>query len=677
MRLPSMIGNRAFAELVAADPPRLPRPAVQRVQISTADAGETLYEDPGAGQTQFQPHSYGSDGIRYEMTRSGDAVEVKVRILFVNQARDQRRNLPNGQPNPNFTQPVGPQTAVPANDPRRGFASGHCESIQRIWNGKYVLVGRRLPTAPSGTPPANPPAHPAPAPRVSPPAGPAPPAPTGPDPNEIRLPVRFAAEPVFDLAQAGTAHKTVRLFGPAVVADRSGAHPVDAGNWYMNTERNYAGMDMEAIYAHEYGHLIGLPDEYSRSNDQIHQQLHRMGGGAASSGAEMDRQTVRRMVATALVGALTGRLQATVQAVSAAFMAQKQNLRRQMIDAIRTTWGDSGLRDSVVAHIQPQVPERLQREVPGIVAFQMGQNLSNVTVATEALSGMTVRNIERRVVGLFRRRFQDVIWSPVSVTGADGTRTDVTMEFSQNVQNAATTGAGAAQGTAIADRVIGPAGPRIPPVGPSTTLIGQLEAIPATWNDPGAGLGDAYTPASVQDSLGAAIASVSATGAFIGINRQGLFRRVLSIVNSTVRETSREAVGRFLDAGVVPRVNAQADGVLNQIDNEVAQVMGMTAGTAAASAPRDPQIQAIATQMHTLLTSQQNPGSRTQAADINPGRGSAGMDVRYTASSMMGPNNTAPEGFRADMLQPVVDQFNSQPALRDPAVEEAFRGARA
>ncbi len=30
----------------------------------------------------------------------------------------------------------------------------------------------------------------------------------------------------------------------------------------------------EQIYAHEYGHLIGLPDEYSHSHPQMHALLH-------------------------------------------------------------------------------------------------------------------------------------------------------------------------------------------------------------------------------------------------------------------------------------------------------------------------------------------------------------------------------------------------------------------
>ena len=42
-------------------------------------------------------------------------------------------------------------------------------------------------------------------------------------------------------------------------AKRSGAHPFDAGHWYMDYKKNYAGMNIDAILAHELSQ-VG-PDE--------------------------------------------------------------------------------------------------------------------------------------------------------------------------------------------------------------------------------------------------------------------------------------------------------------------------------------------------------------------------------------------------------------------------------
>ncbi len=691
--LASTIGNRAFASLVAATPAGAG--VVQRVPVSYADTGETLYEDPdpAAGQTQFQATAYGGGTIAYDMARDPSGVTVTVRILFVNQARDERRTLPGGAPNPNFGADTGAQTAVPANDPRRQFAVDRCGTIGTTWN-RYDLVGRRIApptpgapgaTGPSGAPgaPGAAPTGPTPAPAAgtTPAATPAPapaigpPAPPAADPSELKLPIRFVAQPVFDLSAAGTTHSTVSLFGMGTHADRSGAHPVDSGHWYMNTARNYAGMDLDAIYAHEYGHLIGLQDEYFRSNDQIHQSLHRMGGAARGSGQELDRQTVRRMVSIALRDALTPRLQASVGEISAAFVAKRAELRAQLAAAVRSTWADAGLRGGLAKQLHDEVPAGLRGELDAIVAFQTGANLSNVAVAGEAMGGFSTDAIERAVVGGFWRRFER---GDIGVTAGDGTATSISMEVSSNVSGAASAGGtSAAAGTAVADRVVGAAtASGIPPVRPSSTLLGALAAIPAQWSSPGQGLDAAYTPGVVSPSLDAAVASAVTAGAFRRIDRQALYRRVLSLVNSTVRASSRTAVTGFIDAAVRPQLDAQVGGLQSQIDAEVDAVMGLPAGAVASSAPRDPQVQAVAQQMHTLLQGQQNPSQRTAAADINPGSGGAGQDVRYSMSTMMGTNVTSPEGFRADMLQPVVDQFNGNAALRDPAAEEPFRAAR-
>lgn len=662
--LASAAGNRAFRQLLADQVDHV----VQRVPVSYDDTGETLYEDPAAGQTQFQPTSYssgtvaGGGGIQYEMTRSDTEVTVTVDILFVSQARDTRETLPDGRPNPNYQFYVGAETAIAADDPRRQFAVDRCATIGGTWN-RYALVGRPLPPpAPSGgTGPTD--------------AGtPLPGGTASPEPEEIRLPLNFVANPVFD--PAASSHSKVRVFGPATAADRSGAHPIDSGNWYMNTT-NYGDADVDAIYAHEYGHLVGLQDEYFRSNDQVHQTLHRMGGGAATSDAAVDRETLRRMVMAALGRALQSRLRSVIGEVSAAFMAQHELLRTQLKQAIRTTWQDPGLRAAIADTIRDEVPARYRSQVERVVEFQTARNLSNVLVANEAMTAMTAASVERSALSFFRRQFDAFVGSSFGVTGADGTRTTMSLELSGNVTGAASSGSGAAAGSALADRVVGAASVPIPAVRPSSTLVGQLNALPETWRTPGSGIDAAYSPAAVIPLVREAAAAAVATGAIGRIgSTNDLYRRVLGIVNGTVRASSRDAVTSFVDSAIHPAITSQVTALRGQIDTEVDAVMGLTAGAAAARSPRDPDITSIATQLHTLLQSQQNSGSWDQTADINPGASGSGVDVRYSMDTMMGTNVTGPEGFRADMIQPIVDQFNGNAALRDPRREEAFRPVR-
>ncbi len=677
LELATAAGNRAFGSLLASrlDPEQV---TLQRVPVAYDDTGETLYEDPGTGQTQFQPTSYssgtvaGGGGIQYEMARSGTEVTVTVNILFVSQARDTQETLPNGSPNPNYQGYVGPESVIAAEDPRRQFAIDRCSTIGATW-GHYDLVGRALPAPATGGAPAGSAGTgpvdagtPAPAAGVAPAPGPAP----APQP-EIRLPLRFVANPVFD--PTASSHSKVRVFGPATAADRAGAHPIDSGNWYMNTT-NYGDADVDAIYAHEYGHLVGLQDEYFRSNDQVHQTLHRMGGGAANSDAALDRETLRRMVMAAMGRALYSRLRSLLSEVGRAFMTQHRLLRRQLADAIRASWQDAAVRAAIADTIRDEVPTRYRGHVERVVAFQTEGNLSNVSVADEALAQMTAAGVQGNALSFFGQQFDDFVGSSFGVTGADGTTTTMQAEMSGNVWGAASSGSGAAAGSAVADRVVGSASLPIPAIRPSSTLLGQLGAIPATWSTPGEGIDATYTPAVVTTAAREAATAVVTSGAIGRIaSLSDLYRRVLGIVNGSARGSSQQAVHRFLDEALHPAITAQVTALRGQIDTEVDSVMGLPAGAAAARSPRDTNIASVASSLHALLQAQQNSASWNQSADINPGAGGAGTDVRYSMDTMMGNNTTGAGAFRADMIQPIVDQFNGNPVLRDPAREEAFR----
>ena len=67
--------------------------------------------------------------------------------------------------------------------------------------------------------------------------------------------------------------QTIIVHPNSVPANAKGGNPIDAGNYYLN-KGGYGGDD-NVIAAHEYGHLLGIDDEYSQSNEMLNALLHR------------------------------------------------------------------------------------------------------------------------------------------------------------------------------------------------------------------------------------------------------------------------------------------------------------------------------------------------------------------------------------------------------------------
>ncbi|MCU1693663.1 MAG: hypothetical protein JWM64_2754 [Frankiales bacterium] len=673
-RLGGMIGNKRVAGLFG--PATEGRPVLQRVPVSYADSGETLYEDapttnpdgsdiaaPTSAQKQFVPTPYSSGTIAYEMTRDAD-VTVTVKVLFLDQARDEDRFLTDPttgklvlaagkkQPNPAFGSDTGKVSEI-KDAARLDFARSKCASIGSAWN-HYALQSKTVP--PATPPPATPTVG----------TGPA-----APGPKELSLPLKFEAKPFFDPAMAD-AHAQIRLFGAGVEADRDGAHPIDSGHWYTQTKKNYGGMDLDAVAAHEYGHLVGLADEYSRSDDQTHQLLHRMGGGAKNADKLLDQHTLKQMVTLAVAAPIQARMRANLKEVQDAFLGAKDALRKQLVSATRSAWSDPGLREGLVKQIAPVLKTAaLRGQLPSVVDFQTGQNFSNLQHASEAMEGFTSGAIGRAVMDAFTSWRVGAMGDDFSATGADGSSVSVSTEYSANVGSAATTGGAKDAGAALAGRVVGGGAGGTPKIAPSPGLMAQLAALPAEWKDPAKGLGATYTGDLVRPQITAAVDGAIANGSLPkAVTSSQLFTRVLNLVRSTARVTTRDAVDAFVFEQVEPRVSAQLSEVTALVAAEVDSVLGMPAGALAAKSPPDPQVQAIAAQLHSLLKAQQNAATYDQKADVSPGGGAAGQDVRHTAATTMGTNDVSKLGHRADMIDPVVAQFNAH--LRKTAEEEAF-----
>lgn len=236
-------GNRAVSRLV------------QRVAVTAPTTDETLFNDRSVTGTAGARVYGGTGGATFDMTRGGtpqEVVTVTVRIRFIDQART--LSPPDAQGKVHAVD-TGAKTVIPPGDARRPFAENICATSPPHWNNRAVLVGNR--SAASGLSSL----------WNSDKGGP------------VRLPLRFRAVPVYDLAPA-PADLEIRIF-PQTVQAGGQTHPIDAGHYYMNKGPNYSADD-EAIYAHEYGHLLGLNDEYSQSNPQMHAVLHQMDPGTAA-----------------------------------------------------------------------------------------------------------------------------------------------------------------------------------------------------------------------------------------------------------------------------------------------------------------------------------------------------------------------------------------------------------
>ena len=700
------VGNRAVARLLAGRRVTVrSRNRIRRVQISIANTSETLYSGTGA-TGDFAPQSFGGP-IQYQMDRNDAAqsVSINVRIKFVSQARD-----PNGAS-------VGPQTALADNDPRRGFASSMCTQLVGYWNNKFALVGEIDPAAPApaapgggatpapaggggaapaggggspapsaGATPATPPAAAAPpTPAPAPGATPAtPPAPAPANPNEVRLRLVFQATPVFDPSAA--ADNTVAVFGAAVRAGGA-QHPIDAGNWYMNRGGDYSA-PLSAIYAHEYGHLLGLQDEYSRSNHQMHRLMHRYSPTAeTTNNAALDRGTVSRMVLQAVQPALETQIRAQGGQIAAMFTGQRDRLIPQLADALGTALRSqatvTALLDRVQAQYQEPGQEGLQQTLPQATAFELFQNLSNYSIARTALTAAFSPNgISDLIIGILGRVIatKSIVEIPNPTAGQDPLR--IAVEASPRMTSDASL---AASASALATNMMGtpaaggggaapaggaPAGGAPPvPVYPSNTILRQLQTLSQGWAAGGASLGALADEGQIRARfLEAAVAGIDIVAPGTATSAGAIYRRMYRIVNGAARAAAMATVTELLGQAIRPTLEAQASQLLGWVEAETqAHTTATGTGTNAnPNAPASPALLAAVQQMEGRMR-QSLQAAQTPAAtgSEEPAPGTTDQPVLYTAQGLMG-ENAASTAVRPDMMTGtdtitgVVQQFNSR-----------------
>jgi len=338
LALQRAVGNRAVTGVV--------RPVAQRVAIKDPKMTETLYNDERSSTGKATAKKFEMDPA-YDMTRTGDTgADVTVRIQFLNQTRDSNGNY-SDKPK-----------EFRASDERRAWAKETAEGAVKKWNGRLFLVGE-------GTNPVT---------KTT---------------TKKRLPLTFNSVAVFGLNEPY--HNRVIVYPKSVVAGSPG-QPIDAGNWYMNKGKSYDGDD-KLIAAHEYGHLIGIPDEYSQSNEQLNALIHQAApANAPSAMAAIDRITVERMVFSSLAQRLVRQLDATMPTISRAFRAQRAQVKQKMAAAAGAAIGSALIVDQLRANLSGASTAAMAAHVPDVVARDTTTKFNEVLQAGKGVeAGFSAR----------------------------------------------------------------------------------------------------------------------------------------------------------------------------------------------------------------------------------------------------------------------------------------------
>jgi hypothetical protein len=652
-------GNHAVVQLLSSGGTRVTvtDPAtLQRVAVTAPTRQETLFnKNPAPGQAGAAVFG-GTGGATFDMSRDGtpEAVTVTVRIRFVQQNR--KLSAPDASGN---THPVDDlaQSVIPPGDARRPFAQNICDTAPAHWTGRAVLVGQReapgFPTSVWNSDKGGP----------------------------VRLPLKFKAVPVWDLKPV-KADKDIRLFPQAQQAGGP-IHPIDAGHYYMNKGPNYAGMNEEAIYAHEYGHLLGLSDEYSQSNPQMHALLHGIDPGTASErGAAMDRESVRRMVLAALVRPLMDRVSAATGEISKAFTAGKKPVVTALTTSLRTALREEPVRALLAANVPP-AQAALIPSIPPLVSAAVRDSSNTSSVA----AGVVATEFGAGAMGTLLKRLYYSALDAAAKGAADigGINMHVNIKGDAGIDGAGNAtvpatglwaggGAPAADISSAVDKAAGTARTgRIPPVRASGSVLRELGALPAGWAGiPGAApatLAGGTLQADLTSALASAwLAKITAAGAAPTpiARRQALARAVHSTVHAASVAAGTNAVRAFLQTEIQPVMKSSTTALMAAIGDEVTRIMGTPANQLALTSTRDPAIASIATTMKTQLDNQIKAAETAQKAAagstaVNPGVTAPNQPVTYSTVNMMSDNTDI---FRPDEFTHLATLFNKAKGLK-------------
>jgi len=650
LRLQRAAGNAAVSTLVR--PRRRPeaegtRPSgVQRVHVDLPGIEENIlqpYDQSNNATADLEPHKF-SVAAHYDLSRTAGAATVGVKIKFV--------------------QPDG--SAIPDADPRRKFANDVTAGLVATWNGRFELSNVPLGATPGATP----------APSTQAPDSGAPA--NGPVlPPPVALPVNFTATPVFDASPDNTM-ALVHLHPPSVTADATPGKRIDAGNWFMSKGAQYPAAQ-EVIAAHEYGHLIGIPDEYSQSNPSMHALLHQATpGGTASADKQLDDAGTKAMVLAALQPALKAKVDAAVAQVTAQVSAGRPNLVLNLSAALKEAVSGADFAKGLASVLDAQARAGGKPDLTSGAADELvtaAQHVNTHQLATSAanavLTAGTMRNILDWVLG---QVIQSASRVEIPIKDAAGNESTIAVQVnvSQNVGGAASgttavagkaqTLAAAAVGTPKAKARKGGRG-ALPALNPNGNLLAVIADLPKQWVK-ASGL---LTPrvGSIRTKMMSALSAAPIDVARFADHAafQAFEPALLSKLAGPV---ATDALIMFMAESVKPAFQMQIDAIAQLVQADIdAKAAGKGLVEAAKdAATSDARILSAVDAVDKAIKTLQQPGAAVPAAKM-AGAAAAPTDqnVSYTIESTMGDNN-ASSAVRPEYLQPVADQFNK--TLKQP-----------
>jgi hypothetical protein len=636
LQLQQLAGNRAVTSIVD----RIARETLQRVAVKESPPNETLYNQPGAGGTAGAAQ-YGGD-VSYDMTRNGDAgVTITIKIQFLNQARNGVDPTAPGAPagTPRLGALLGSPTEIPATDPdnRRAWCQNIVKEQVKPWNGKLTFVGEEVNIIDANT--------------------------------KKRLPVTFNSVAVFGLGESYD--KRIIVHPTSTQANPATGNPIDAGNYYLN-KGNYTADD-SVIAAHEYGHLLGIDDEYSQSNEMLNGLLHQAAPGSAPSAMKaLDKKTVERMVLSALRAPLIAQLNTMIPAVTDAFRAKRALVKTKMAAAARSGVVDAAVRTALEQNLTAASEPGLGPSVPRAVAFQTTANFSNVTAAGEGVeAGFSAAAMSAQISAAYQATLSSAQNATVNLAGVGAT--SINVHGSVPAMSAAG-GAQQANAAGAAATTVGSGGGQVnvfgfPLLYPPSGLVGKLQALPATWGTAGSAVESGVTPAAfamkmaqlVKSATAAAAAPPPPGAAAPAPKMRGageLYRKAYAIVSSMARETCRQLSTDLIGGVVQPVLTTSVADLESTIGAEVTKVMGTPASGVAALGPPNPQMAALVAHMKAQLDADKAATAGGGRSPLGAGKAAPDQNVTYTVQSLMGGSRDT--SIRADQFNPMVRQFNSK-----------------
>ncbi|HVL18113.1 MAG TPA: hypothetical protein VM387_08950, partial [Gemmatimonadales bacterium] len=424
---------------------------------------------------------------------------------------------------------------------------------------------------------------------------------------------------------------------------------------------------------HEYGHLLGIDDEYSQSNEMLNGLLHQAAPGNAPSAMKaLDKKTVERMVLSALRAPLVAQLNTMIPAVTDAFRAKRALVKTKMAAAARTGVVDAAVRTALEQNLTAASEPGLGPSVPRAVAFQTTANFSNVTAAGEGVeAGFSAAAMSAQISSAYQATLSSAQNATVNLAGVGAT--SINVHGSVPAMSAAG-GAQQANAAGAAATTVGSGGGQVnvfgfPLLYPPSGLVGKLQALPATWGTAGSAVESGVTSAAFATKMAALVASATAAAAAPPppgaaapppkMQRAGeLYRKAYAIVSSMAKETCRQLSTDLIGGVVQPVLTTSVADLESTIGAEVTKVMGTPASGVAALGPPNPQMAALVAHMKAQLDADKAATAGGGRSPLGAGKAAPDQNVTYTVQSLMGGSRDT--SIRADQFNPMVRQFNNK-----------------